>query len=574
MKYADSVTKSFLNGGAALVNSVLDDWQDPTYLGFQIKIVDSANATADYDSLPHGLFTSKPIENPYSCYNYLMNRGETKRAGYILEFETMFRDLVNKYPWYFVKVSGLAESWKIDTKNNFRGKEKKIVIDTLESIDMRMTMILDLYRKAVYDTAYMRWAVPDNMRYFKMEIIISEVRPMKIGTAGYLNSIYPGGIFVDGTNFEETLPRSVNDDPGVGLYDSTAPWSPSTFIRFQYEECELDVFNEAPTFLENVGSSPETPAANKITIITNVIGEKNVYGLLGAIIDDTKSWYDYEAGSDNRGGLYFPAVSGVNPVRTTDSSVASSLTNNYVGGYLRRDYDQENITRFEVQRSQSANPGNKSTAAAARDFDNDHKGNLRNTSGSGILGNFANRLAAGATAAVADIARSAANRALLGNVYGISPLSLIGSAQSILNNPAAAVEAILRKFSSPAIGKELATKVQLTGQEIELVKSIIGASTTGAEDDIKVNPDLVKNQGKTNLASNAAKPSNPGKTNLLSPNINSSDPGKADLIAPRKPVAQKQNSSLTAFANAGSDPGNVEFEGPEITPARLGKADL
>jgi hypothetical protein len=230
--------------------------------------VPALNAQGDYDDLPHGLFTLDPIKDEYSCYNYLMNRGETKRAEYILQFEDMFRKLVFNYPWYFVKVSGLADSWKIDTKNNYRGKEKKIVIDTLESIDMRMTMIMDLYRKAVYDAAYMRWAVPDNMRYFKMEIIVSEIRPMKLSTVGFENSIYSGNVSESNTNFEFTVPSMQSNEPNTGLWDTAGPWSPGTFIAFRYEECELDVFNEAPAFLESVGSSPEAPAANKITIHT------------------------------------------------------------------------------------------------------------------------------------------------------------------------------------------------------------------------------------------------------------------------------------------------------------------
>lgn len=689
MMYADSITKSFLNAGSSTKGSVtsqFDDYQDPTYLGFQIKLDYSINVGNDMDDLPHGIFTLNPLKDPYSCYNYLMNRGETKRAEYILLFEKGFRELVEKYPWYFVKVSGLADSWKIDTKNNFRGKEKKIVIETLESIDMRVTYLMDLYRKAVFDSAYMRWAVPDHMRYFRMKIIVSEIRPMKLGSAGFENSVFPGYTVGTNTNFKPTVSEMQTNQSGKpGLWDTTGVWSSGSFIEFSYSECELDVFNEAPAFLESVGNAPEAPAANKITIHTHAIHERNIYGLLGAIVNDTPNYQDYDSLTDhNGGGAYFPAFPDSNPVPPQYATQAAgpSVTQ-YIDGYNDRKSAQTNLavrgliydlvnptdSVNEVQNnfdrnhevdtisatqindadgstssspefvqnnwndkrkpedskaaeindadgstssspefvqnnwndkrkpsdttsaeiSESAAPGNKSTENAARDFDRDHKGSLRSTGPSSALGSFGNRLAAGAVAAVTDIARSAVNKALLGNVYGVSPLSLIGSAQSILNNPAAAIEAILRKHSSPAIGKELATKVQLTGQEIQLVKSIIGASTTGAEDTVKVNPDLVKNQGKTNLSSATTKTKNPGKTNLDSANINSNDPGKVNLRAPRKAVAKNANSNLTAFAKAGSDPGKVELdgpsslpasaqkenlEGPEITPAKLGNAQL
>ena len=643
MLYADSVTKSFLNAGARKAGSVplsqFDDYQDPTYLGFQFRLVPSINAQMDLDDLPHGLFTLDPVKDPYSCYNYLMSRGETKRAEYIILFETAFKRIVNDYPWYFVKISGLADSWKIDTKNNYRGKEKKIVIETLESIDMRMTMIMDLYRKAVWDSSYMRWAVPDHMRYFRMEIIVSEIRPMKISSQGYENSgPNPGVVNAENTNFEPTVDGMKAKDPGIGLWDTAAPWSSGTFIAFRYSECELDVFAEAPAFLESVGSIPEAPAANKITIHTHVIHEKNVYGLLGAIVDDTKYYTDYVADNeaDYKGGAKFPAnPNGVLVNPAIQNIAAGRSIYDYVDGYNERKKDQasfdeegftfDNVTntveavkdKFDenhkltdtvgVERndpdgenfsapdfvqnqwnnkrkptetagseaSSSAPPGDKKTAAAARDFDQDHKGNLRNTPGNGgALGAFGNRLAAGAIAAVTDIARSAVNKALLGNVYGVSPLSLIGSAQSILNNPAAAIEAILRKHSTPSIGTQLAKQVQLTGQEIQLVKSVIGASTTGAEDNVKVNPDLVKNQGKVNQTAATLPKTNPGKTNLSSANINTDNPGKVNLRAPSNKKGSNQKTNLTAFAGAGSNPGKVEFESPTVLPASVQKEEL
>lgn len=670
MMYADSITKSFLSAGSEVPFSQLDDYQDPTYLGFQFRLVPSLNAAGDFDDLPHGLFTLDPVKDPYSCYNYLISRGESKRAEYILLFESMFRNLVENYPWYFVKVSGLADSWKIDTKNNFRGKEKKIVFDTLESIDMRMTMIMDLYRKAVYDAAYMRWAVPDHMRYFKMEIIVSEIRPMKIGTEGYQKSVFPGPFSSTNTNFAPDVPEMQAKTPGLGLWDTTAPWSPGTFIKFQYSECELEVFAEAPAFLESVGNIPEAPAANKITIHTHVIGESNFYGLLGAIVDDTKHWYDYTSGTGGDGGVYYPSDKGdtsdVVPPELSSAGAGKSIFL-YTDGYNDRVKAQETFNspgnRYELgrsasweggdgpsldnktgvdyvkdenlwqslhepkdlssvqmteadgtirsavdqvetyfdethkltetqgaERSSSAPPGDKTTEAAARSFDQDHKGSLRNTPGNGSpLGSFGRRLTTGAIAAVSNIANNAVNRALLGNVYGVSPLSIIGSAQSILNNPAAAIEAILKKHSSPSIGKELAKKVALTGQEIQLVKSIIGASATGAEDNVKVNSDLVKGQGKvnqesatqsnsnpgkTNLAAPNIKSNQPGKTNLESPTINSNDPGKANLREPNKPVARQENSNLTAFAKAGATPSKVELEGPTILPASAQKENL
>lgn len=658
MIYTDEVTKSFLAKGRAHPSGIkqLDDYQDPTYVGFHIKLHPSLNHDGDHDSLPQGLFCfPDPFQNKYSCYNYLLNRGETKRAEYILSFEIMFKRIVDEFPWYFTKISGLADSWKIDPKNNFRGKDKKLVIETLESIDLRMTACLDLYRKAVWDSAYMRWAVPDHMRYFSMEVTVSEIRPMKIGAVGVWGGAPNPGTFKygsyeeSGNNLKGSVGEMQADQTALGLYDTTAPWSAGTFLSFRYDECEIDVMTEAPAFLDSVGNTAEAPAVNKITIHTHGIHESNTYGLLGAIVDDTKYVQAYEsafdAGAIGRGGMYFPS----NPKYPESWRIPFELRlmgagrdlDNEVGN-RRRTAHQEAVNGgtfsaspavdpkkiiedfenthslsddFSIQIPGSANPGEKNTQSAADSWDADHKGELAGNGGGGfgggfgggVLGNLANNLTTGVVSAISNIATSAVNKTLLGNVYGISPLSLIGSAQSILNNPAAAIEAILRKHSSPAIGKELAKKVQLTGQEIQLVQSIIGASETKTKDTVKDlinNSDLVKNPGNANLSSAITKTKNPGKTNLdsvninlndpgktilVGPNINSSDPGNTKLAAPvlnsndpgkqylrapKKAIAKKENSNLTAFANAGGNPGKVEFEGDTVVPGKLGNANL
>ena len=624
MMYADSITKSFLNAGSIKGNAPLgqlDDYQDPTYIGFQLRLIPSINAQTDLSDLPHGLFTLDPVKDPYSCYNYLLSRGETKRAQYIILFEKYFQKIINSYPWYFTKITGLAESWKIDTKNNYRGKEKKLTIETLESIDMRMTLIMDLYRKAVWDSAYMRWAVPDHMRFFRMEVIVSEIRPMKISSQGYENSGPSVGVINSaGTNFETTIAGMNAKNPGIGLWDTSAPWSSGTFIAFRYSECELDVFNEAPAFLDNIGSTPEAPATNKIIINTHVIEEKNVYGLLGAILDDTKLYTDYTASnSDDRGGTKFPANPEGLPINSSLQNVAAGPSiYRYEDGYSLRKKEQNNLNAEAERRRSVTGAGITGGNTAGNTGRNNVIGSIGKAVG-GALRLGAEALATGAEAAARDFARSASNKTLLGNVYGISPLSLIGSAQSILNNPAAAVEAILRKHSSPSIGTNLARNVQLTGEEIELVKTILGSSVTEAEDSIKVNPDLTRNQGKADLSSVSINPANPGKANLTAANINLDNPGKANLTAPninldnlgkgdlsgadillnnpgktnltaaninldnpgkvnlRAPVNKSsgaQKTNLTAFASAGSISGKVELEGPTVLPPTAQQEEL
>ena len=637
MQYADSVTKSFLTYGnsstATLPPGSMSDWQDPTYMGFQIKLVTSLNNEVDLDDLPHGLFCGTYSQtdqqnasqythsNKYSTYNYLINRGEYVRAEYIRLFEQGFSSLINECPWYFIKVSGLADAWKIDPKNNWRAKDKKLTIDTLESIDMKVTYLLDCYRKAVFDANWMRWAVPDHMRWFKMDIVISEVRPMKIGAVAEDATNKPGAETANdpttklgkaakklgtsiqqkgmsvlagvagsaGVNVPGAFPKpDPKDKAGFGLINpSVTPWSAATFIKFSFEQCELDIA-EAPSYLESVGIIADTLATNKIIIKPGVIHESNTYGLLGAILEDTMVWQTY--GKDS-------AIANLKPNLDTAKYTAAKPSS-----YA------ENPTRAQTQKT----------------FDS---ANGQSNSGS-LLSQIGNKALTGATAFANNAINSAVNGFLLGNVYGASPLGLFSSAQSVLNNPMGAVEGLLAKHSSPGIAASMAKKVELTGAEMHLVKTLIGQTTLEGKavdlnspgnvslvppsnpqetlgKEILTSPDTQSSPlGKTMLSGLPSNNPILGSTTFDVPSINTTGATKVDLSGPEIQAASPQKTNLAAFASAGvpsskanlkapnkkaasqqnvslegaaaitGDLGNADVSGTPAETATLGKADL
>lgn len=583
MQFADSITKSFLSYGnpSAIEPNLgpMSNYQDPTYMGFQIRLVNSQNNEVDLDDLPHGLFAGGYKEsqdgkftqdNKYSTYNYFINRGEYKRAEYIRLFETGFSTLLNDCPWYFVKVSGLADAWKIDPKVNWRAKDKKITVETLESIDMKMTYLIDCYRKAVFDAAWMRWAVPDHMRWFKMDIIISEVRPMKIGETALASATSVGAETVEpstklgrlakkiGTSIQQKATSVIAEtaqNAGINLNptpreyglvekNTPNPWSAATFIKFSFEQCELDL-TEAPPFLETVGIIGDNMATNKFVIKPGVIRESNTYGLLGAMLDDTLSWFDY------------------------NKDAAAKIT--------QFDLDNAAATASRPE-TLEVNPLRKTVQKAFNDA------NGKPTVS--VLGQIGNKALVGATAYATNAAMTAVNGFLLGNVYGVSPLGLFSSAQGILNNPAGAIEGLLTRFSSPGIAARMAKSVELTGAEIHLVKSIIGKTPLESEG-VQLNrpgnvglvsPGVEQNTlGKENLVGADTQTTPPGKTilsavpsntpilgstTLESPSINTVSATKVDLLGPEIPPASKQKTNLTAFATAGQTASKVNLRAP------------
>lgn len=264
MQYTDSITKKFLSGGGAFnpltPKSAIDNlsrWEsneDPTYMGFYFKFLPQTRHdpnNQDLDYLPQGLFLGAnnlagAKEDPDSAVSYLQRRGEYNRANMVKEFREGMTYMAVNTPWVFEKVTGMGDIWKIDPKNNFRAKEKKIVFECNENISGRLTYLIDLYRKAAFDAEYMRYALPETQRFFSMELIVTEIRWM-------------GDV--------ET----------------------ATFLKFTFDYCQFDFFSEGLTYLESLSTYAGEAAKVKIPITIGRIREVNSYGLLGGMLEDTWS---------------------------------------------------------------------------------------------------------------------------------------------------------------------------------------------------------------------------------------------------------------------------------------------
>lgn len=289
MFYADTITKTFLTSTSRRGEgpSRVLDYQDPTYLSFRIRILYEDNNTSNYDLLPVGIFCAGGKNNQYSAIKYLYDRGEIVKAKYLEEFEYLFSEVVMRAPWYFTKISGLNELWKLEPNQNYRAKDKKITIETYESIDLKMNYIIDLYRKAVWDAKWARWNLPDFMRQFNINITISEIRNLKINEENNYNTM-PG--------YVTTSYKLEERSPGMKISN----WTNGTFISFNLRNCEIDIA-EPGNFLDT-SSSIEGPANNKFVLKVGNIEEINVYGLLGGVLEEVYLYLDYL-----KNNLYFPS---------------------------------------------------------------------------------------------------------------------------------------------------------------------------------------------------------------------------------------------------------------------------
>jgi len=157
----------------------IDPSDEPTYLTFCLEF--------DFLSIPRTetRLHESPLFNEsadgQSAITFLNNRGLTASARHLKRFKEILIFLNNESPWYFQSIKGVDKLWKQATEmeQNFKGKEQRIEVETLEAIDLRISELAALYRDAVYDKRFMRTQLPDNLRWFKVDIWIGEFRNIR-----------------------------------------------------------------------------------------------------------------------------------------------------------------------------------------------------------------------------------------------------------------------------------------------------------------------------------------------------------------------------------------------------------
>jgi hypothetical protein len=440
MQLTDSLTKGFLTGRGTFYPGIQiegtsrwSDYQDPTYLGFYFKfntntVYDPNNQDLDY--LPQGLFLGAKTpgiekagsnpgetvsnEHPDSAVSFLQRRGEYYRAGMMKEFREGMIYLTEKEPWAFEKISGLADLWKIEPAKYQRAKDKKITFELNDTLNLRITYLADLYRKAAFDAEYMRYMLPETQRYFSMSVVVTDIRTLQSG----------------GLIFE-----------------------PSTFLQFDLDYCEFDFFNEgAPQYLGDLNTYAGSDGGKvKFVIKVGRIREANSYGLLGAVLNDT---FDVQMRGRDAALKSFAQGTTIQDATGENLSRAKSK----VLGFKNTEHARVNTIIENSTRIMNSTNALGNTPRADR-----------------FQSEILNNLATGALAKLESIASRIINKALLGNVYGFSPANLLGSLEALQNDPFNTIASVVSNVSLPSDTPNLAKNVGLTGVESKLLEDFIGA---------------------------------------------------------------------------------------------------
>lgn len=133
-----------------------------------------------------------PENNTVSCFysteDYLAySLGEFGRARLMRKIKMELKDLQDNFPYYFRSIEGLNSLNKIDPKTGKRVDKGEIVIKCYEGLDLKITQLLQMIRKVMWDDVYQRWVLPDMMKFFSMKIYVSEIRTFHEVHSAFLN---------------------------------------------------------------------------------------------------------------------------------------------------------------------------------------------------------------------------------------------------------------------------------------------------------------------------------------------------------------------------------------------------
>lgn len=178
-------TKEFSQGLTNLrPGHISKAFDEPTYLTFYLRFsykhVDLD--PTDFDRLPMPLFNDfyeddLNARTLYSTRQYLRDSDENIRERMLVDFIQGWNNLQDNYQYYFQEISGFDSMLTIDPAKGQRiPSDGRITIKMMEGLDLRVTHLLDLYRKVAWDDNYQRWILPDFMRNFHMQVYVTEFR--------------------------------------------------------------------------------------------------------------------------------------------------------------------------------------------------------------------------------------------------------------------------------------------------------------------------------------------------------------------------------------------------------------
>jgi len=358
-KYDTQVGK-FLKGGRNTNlmtgnNKIVNGMEDPSFLAFSFGIdtidegglfgTDISNSNKSTNTL---LALNK--DRSYSALTYLHNAigndGDMSKFTFPNEYVEMtrfvngFLTLTKDHPYVFQAIDGLPDAYK-NYMNIHKdsmlggGKETKIKITCIESMDLRMSALFDSYFQSVYNHRYRRMNIPNNLLRFDCWVLLHDLRNVAqdMGGLGVIRNITPT-ITKDIVNHLSTVlflfkNCTFNVEEIGSSFDSISnkDVNETKFaFSFTYGDLEVSINSLADAFEENtIGNAPDNRYESGIDIV-----KLNDKALLSHKTKDTFGDDGYDSGI-NLGGLIKKVGSTIFHYATSKSPMGNVYDESWAG---------------------------------------------------------------------------------------------------------------------------------------------------------------------------------------------------------------------------------------------------
>lgn len=226
----DKFRKSGLLSKGATGGVDMSSYQDPTYLSFTL-LFDTSHNSPLFNGEAEG-FIRKHLAGNSDSTGLNVSKYQHKLSSLLAFKEALFK-INSEMPWHWQSLAGVDRLTQFTPENAFfGGDDAKLVIGCLETINMNIAGLMQLYRKAVWDETRWSYALPPNLRKFSMYIYVSDVR----------------GIYD-------------NSAEGVIAGENNRP-----FFMYELRYCEFNLAESGNKAFGDLQSGAPEVAANEITI--------------------------------------------------------------------------------------------------------------------------------------------------------------------------------------------------------------------------------------------------------------------------------------------------------------------
>jgi hypothetical protein len=231
--------------------------EDPTYLSFFFMF--------DYYTEESPLFNGEAVD-------YLENVvGDAARAESLKNFIKILQRVNSEMPWIWQGVTGLdAVRQYGNLEEPFWGASKPALeIECLENVELTVSGMIDLYKRAAYD--FNRWVevLPKNLQRFRLMVWVSEVR-----TFGK-NIDKPT---ITQINQESISSGSTSDQSRFAQanIDSNSIKDIRPFFKVTLGRCRFDI-DSANSIFTDLKRTPDGPTSTTIKIFWETMEEEGEY---------------------------------------------------------------------------------------------------------------------------------------------------------------------------------------------------------------------------------------------------------------------------------------------------------